>query len=234
MIELVAVNNIISIIICLASFVRLYKSSKQNNNLLVREFSKSYLHLGLFFLVMTISLPGLIKINIFQPFFFASSYFFMFLALGYFISIPVGILKRNILQKILFTVSVFLGVTASITNLIVSGPARSVEIKYFNYLDSPEPAWFSISVGTLLGLLVLLNITFFIIEGLKIQSRIIRIKSFLISAGMAFLLLASIINFMLVYLSNFSFISYPISSILSWIGLLIILGSITSQEDSFL
>lgn len=232
MIELVALNNSINIIICLVSCAKLFRSYQTSRNSSVLDFAKFYFFFMLFFLVLLITILGnFFEIGNTGKLLFASSYFFVFVASGYFLKIPLNIFRQNLGNYVLIGFTI-MGVIASVINPLISPPTEIIKVNYLSYLKSTEPQWFSITVGGLLGLTVLSSIIIFFIQGIRSKTHLIKIKSFLVSGGMVFLFFASLINFILIYLPSLTLIAYTIASILSWIGLLVILAGINLKNEN--
>lgn len=232
MIELVALNNSLNIIICLVSCIKLFWSYRASRNSPVLDFAKFYFFLMCFFLVLLLAIPGIFfEVGRTEELLFASSYFFVFVACGYFLKIPLNIFRQN-LGNYVFIGFIMLGIIASVVNPFITPPAEIIKVNYLSYIKSAEPQWFSATAGGFLALTVLSSIIFFFIQGVKSKTRLIKIKSFLLSGGMMFLFFASLINFILIYLPSLTLIAYTVSGILSWIGLLIILTGINLKDEN--
>lgn len=231
MIELVILNNNINVVICFVSFLKLFQTYRTSKNSSILDFAKFYFFLMLFFLTLVLAIPKtFFQSGAIGALFFASSYFFVFVACGYFLKIPLNILRQNLGSYALLGFLI-LGTLASIISHFITPPAKIVKINYFNYIKSDEPSWFSMTAGGLLALGLLSSIIIFFIQGKKNKTHIIRIKSFFLSGGMLLLFFASIINFVLIYLPSLALIAYTVASVLSWVGLLVILRGINLKEE---
>lgn len=234
MLEALALNNSIGILICLLSFIKLISVYRRTKNSLVLDFAKFYLFLALFlgFLLIALSEQTIFKSLFILNLPFLLSRFFLFLSVGYFIKVPLEIREKTRLKNFVFRLYVFLAIIMPIMSYLFSRQTTLIENPTGPILVSPEPLFFSIIIGVLVALPSFLTVIFFVIQGLNSQDSINRLKSLMIGCGMAFLLLASIINFILNYVPFFSFSAYVMSSILAWIGLLVILVGILIKKTN--
>lgn len=232
MIPIVAINNVISVTICLTSFLILFKAYKNNKNPLILDFSKFYFFLALFFVAY--ALPGLIlKDGTVIAVVFTLSNVFLFISTAFFIRVPLEILKLTELKNLLFGISLFFAAYLMILKMFIFKPAEIIKTNRFYDFTTMEPIWFSLLIGGLLGLIITLAIILFILEGLKSKDSDMKLKSFLISIGMIFLFLASMFNYILYNLLDYSLSMDILASISAWLGLLIILGGIKYKKFYF-
>jgi len=232
MIPIVAINNLASIAICLTSFLILFKSYKTNKNQLIFDFTRFYFFLTLFF--ATYALPGLVlKNGTLIAIVFTLSNVFLFVSIAFFIRIPLEILKLTELKKLLFGICLFFAAYLTVLKMFIFKPAEIIKTDKFYDFTTMEPVWFSFLIGGLLGLIITLAIILFILEGLKSKDSTMKLKSFLISTGMIFLFLASMFNYVLYTILNYSLSMDILASISAWLGLLIILGGIKYKKFYF-
>lgn len=231
MIPIVSINNLISIAICLVSFWRLVSTYKENKNPLILDFAKFYLFLTFFFVLF--ALPGLIVKDGFVIgilFIFTNS--FLFISAAYFIRIPLAMLRLTELKSLLFGVCLFFAIYLPVMNIFTFERAEVVSIDNFYDFRTAGPVWLDFLSGGLTGMIVILAVIFFLLEGLKNDNGIMRLKSFLMSIGLVCLLIASSANY-IVYNINFSLAIDIFASILAWIGLIIIFGGIVYKRFYF-
>lgn len=233
MVKSLAINNSIGILICILSLIRLMSAYRQNKNILILHFAKFYLFLMLFLTFLLLAIPAIFfKELLYSNLLYSFSRFFVFLAAGYFIKVPLAIWQKVWWENILFRTAVFLAIVTPVISFSISKFQGIVEISPNKFtLPTPEPLFLSILIGMPLVLMTLLAVIFFMIQGIKSPDYTVKLKSLIIGGGMACLLVASILNFMLNYTPSFSYGGYTISSIITWVGLLSILVGILVRKQ---
>lgn len=163
-------------------------------------------NVGYFFLVFLILLimegilasPGLVfkdPVKISRVFAFYP--FFTFLSLGFAGALPFSILKMK-KTEIIFLLLIFItAISITMINLSNVRPAVTYSRPPFIYWEDTRGEIMNIFIGIVGGIVLLFITFFFLINGLKSSERYVRIRSFLISAGMATFLLAAVVNFVL-------------------------------------
>lgn len=231
MVFFVAFNNFIGILICFISVLKLFMAYRENKNRLVLDFLRFFLFLMMFLILLIFAIPDFfIASSRLANFFYSLSRFFVFLGSAYFIRIPLDVWQQKWLKKLLFGAYVLLAIITPFASIWFSQEAHLITIGPKKYLPSPEPLWLGTLIGILLASMAILTIIFFALNGIKSQDKFIKRKSFMAASGMTFLFFASIINFILNYLPNFSLVAYAFSSIAAWIGLLLILTASLQKE----
>jgi len=220
MIPIVSLSHLIVLPFMMFISWRLYLSFKETKEKNVGYFFLAFLMMTIMEVILTT--PGLVFKNPLEISTAFSFYpFFMLLLLTSISAIPFSILKMK-KTEIIFIVLMFL--TAVITSSINLNNVKPAVIYYnapFVYWEDTRGETMNIFLGAL-GAVILIFITFFfLINGLKNQERYVKIRSFLISGGMAIFLLAAVINFVL----GAIFIKQYVTTLIS--TFLLIAGSIS-------
>jgi len=176
-------------IICFFCALRLYRSyQKEDQDKVIEFFYKGYTAMVLAYLFF--SLPRLFwpRDSFLMGAGFILAHVFLFLAAAYFLTITVYFIKPN-LRRVLFWIFLALAlgaITLSVINL--NYPVYDSSTGITNWNINPTVG----IVFTILFALVLIPCSiFFYFQGVKSQSRFVRIRSLLIATGLILLMVAA-------------------------------------------
>lgn len=229
-IPIIALNNLISTIICFLSLRKVYADHKQNpQNPILKDFVWFYVFFGLFF--VTLSLPGLVlKDTTSAGAVSAISPFFLYMSIGYFIKIPLELSNFKEVKNILFVICMFLAMFLPLITIPVWQPAVYQEFSFDNFkvyalttfsAESSDISWLRLLTGGGAVEAALVASVLLFINGIRSQDSSLKKKMVLMAIGMITLMGASIFSYIINYLFQVLFLPQLIASILAWIGLLI-------------
>lgn len=236
MIPAVSYGNLTSSIFCGLAVAGLYFSYRKYRNQSVGYFLRFYFYLGIFFLLY--AAPGIFFNDlILTEYSFQFALIFLYLALSYFISIPLELYYPRI-RKYVFWLIVLLIPLVFVINLANFKPASefyssSLQYVFWDSLILPQIRYLTALVVALVSLG---GAALFIVKGLKSEERFLKIRSLLIGSGVIMLMLASFLNYILIAMDPNSFFNNIASSLFAVAGLSLMLGSIyckPSQREPF-
>lgn len=198
MIPLLHLTTTFSTLFCLFAIIRLYISYRETKSENVGNFIKTFIALGLYFVV--VSLPGMVISNPFWvQVFYIFSYIPIFLSPIFLLNVAFNIYHLPG-KKYVFPVVLSFVILSTTLNILFFSPAKAISphpLVY--YWSETTPLWLRSLNG---GLMVLLGITcvlFFLIGGARSEDRLVRARSFLISGGILILVSGGITNYVLAF-----------------------------------
>lgn len=213
MIPIVSVANLVSAFTFSCITVKLYFSYRKNKTERLGDFLKSFLFMTISLLFL--ALPGLIITDLrVLGFVFAIYPFFIILALSYFGIIPLKLIGWIKMKRVFFWMAMAVNLSFIVVNLLNLQPAAIYYRESFIIFQDARGDAINNLLGAVLGVGILLIIIFFIIQGLKSSERYIRLRAFLISAGLSSLLISSSVNFIFAATEQAEIQAYIISQLL--------------------
>lgn len=239
MIPLVSISNLITLPFLIVISFRLFLSFLGTKDKNIGYFFTAFALLTI--MEGLVASPGLIFKNLIQiGTVFAIFPFFVFLGLGFWGAIPFSILKLKKVERIFLICLLLIAIFTTVINLNNVQSAVVYQYPPFIYWEDTRGTAMNIFIGLLSGLILLFIILFFFINGLKSNKRYVRVRSFLISGGVAGFFLASIINFVVgASHSTYKYMSSLTSALLLILSSIIIFAGIhyknkkDSKEDSY-
>ena len=197
MIPLLHLTTLVSAFFCLFAVLRLYSSYKKTKNRDVGDFLKAFVSLGVYFFLVSIPVLPFVGASWVQALYIAANAPIMLSALFLFRA-GLRILGFFYLSKIIFFLTILLVGFIVLLGVIFFSPAtqRTFGIFYHWGSDS-QPFWLVAFTGFSIMLLAIgCSITFFL-GGLKSGEKFIKTRSFLIGGGIAFLIAAAFLNWII-------------------------------------
>ncbi len=214
MIPVVSLSNLISALFFSGITLKLYFAYKKTKDGKIENFFKAFFLLTtVFFLLAT---PGLVFTNlkilglVFSV--YPSLAFLGFIYLGL---IPLKILNWKKGEKIFLGAMIAITILMTVLNLIHWGPAVVHSQSPFIYWEDTRGSLVNSVLGALLGLGLLSVIIFFLLNAIRASDKYVRIRAFLIMAGLLVLSLMVLINFVFGTIAQ----PYITSTIASFLGI---------------
>lgn len=233
MIPLVSYGNFLGFSFAAISAVKLFFSMEKAENKYIRHFFFFYLYLAVFFLLY--SVPKIISENLtFIEYSFQFALVFLYLALAYFIIIPLELRERYRLSRIFFWGILILIPLIVLLNLINTQPTSvfiSPSGKYVYWLSQSVSPFVRYLTASIVTFVCFFGGGLFMFKGKRSSERVVKIRSFLIGLGVLVLALASFMNYVLVAINPDSFFNHISGSLFSVVGLGMMLFGIYYKYD---
>lgn len=194
MVPLVSISHLITLPFLAYISIRLYSSFKKTKDKNVGYFFAVFLILSI--MEALLAMPGLVSSDLLKiSAIFAFYPFFIISGLGFLGVIPLGVMQKR-KAEIFFLSAIFVSaILATIINLNNINPAPAYYNHPFVYWEDTRGKEMNIFIGIFSAVILLFVIYFFFLKGIKSSERHIKIRSFLISGGVASLFSAAVINF---------------------------------------
>lgn len=196
MIPIVSISNLIAFPFVAFISIVLFRSFLKTKERNVGYFFAGFLSLSLMDAIL--SVPGLVSRDALAiSFFFAIFPFFAILGLGFWSAIPFSIMGRKNLQIAATSICALVAIIVTVINLNHVAPAHIYNLPPFIYWEDTRGAVMNNAIGAMVGVIIIYLFLFFLLNGFRDKNSYIKKRSLTIAAGLAVLLSASIVNFIL-------------------------------------
>jgi len=232
MIQLIAVAGTFNAVASLVIAARLYFKYRKSPTAAHAHFLLFYIYFGIFYILFATtqlflnSQESAIEVGIFH----IISYFFLFLSIGYILSVPYIVEKKeSTAQRILILVLIFnvLFMIARVINFEAS-VLETINNQYL-YWRPLFPEWMRILAGIFSIATTIFVSIFFFRQGRKGQEPFVRKRSFLLGSGFSLLLVAAMLSFIAAPTGSFLFVA--VGTFLVLAALLVILRGIYYSSE---
>jgi len=196
MIPLLHITTAVCAGFCFFVVRKLYSSYKESKDTNIGNFLKTFVFAGIYFIF--VSLPGLV---VSDPSWVQALYVFAYIPL--FLS-PVFLLKIafNLYhlpgKKYIFPSILAIIIITTVLSIIFFAPSESTSADgVFYYWLEKTPLWLRDFDGIMITFLVAGGAFLFLNGGRKIEDKILRIRSFLLGAGLSILAVAISLNYII-------------------------------------
>lgn len=195
MIPIVSFSNAVSFFFCVIAAAKLYSSWRKTRDPRIGYFLKFYIFLGIFFGFL--STPGIV---FFDPFIIELvslelGLFFLYIAVAYFLGIPIELLGYKKTQQIVFWVIVALAVFVAVLTITSRHSAVIHKIPPFIYVQDQRGILINFTTGIVAAGGAFLSAFLFYLFALRSSISYVRHRSFLIAAGMLVLGITAVTNY---------------------------------------
>ena len=219
MIPIIAINSGILSVFLLFSAIRTYSTHKRTKDKYIEYFFWFFLFLG----ITTVlgAMQGVIVSDLkWLDFMFDVYTFPGAIGLAFLVKLTLDLLDRKTLEKISFFTIIILSFILALIPALDWQPAKVATQGPFIFWEDNRGPTINALTGVVLSLPVLWIVAFFIYKGIKSESRYVRIKAFLISAGMLFFMLSGAVDLIVGADPNIFYVS-SVSSVLSVLAIFI-------------
>jgi hypothetical protein len=206
MIPIVSVSNIITFLALLFVTWRLYFSYIKTKTKAQSYFLKAFISFSaasLIFAPNGIIIKDLKVISLI----FDIYPFLLFLGVGYMIALALQTMAKETLRKIIFFLVLVYGFFLSLIPILHLQPAVENTQGIFVFWEDTRGAEINNLIGLGLGIMLLWLIFLFLHNGLRLNDKYAKTRSFMLSAGLTCLLLGSITDYVFAADTNIFYIS---------------------------
>lgn len=180
---------------------RLYLSYRRSKDENLGYFLKTFILLTIVFSLA--SLPGLtLNHPVWAQIAYILSWICVYLAPFLMLQILCNIRGFLRLKRLCLPAAFLLIILSLFLNILYFSPAKIRIFRNYWYWSEGTPVWLQIFGGAIIGLLTLLVGAFFLVEGMQSREKPLRIRAFLIGAGVIILFLGSLSAYILFPLSS--------------------------------
>ena len=194
MIPIVSIFNLVSAFFFGGASLKIYFSYLKNREEKLGDFLKVFL-----LLTILLNLLATLGLIFWQQetigLVYALYPFLAFMGLAYLGTIPLSLMNWQRIKKIFFNLTVAIAFLVTLLNILNWGPAVVHYQDSFVYWEDTRGVSMNVMIGLFYGLILILVISFFLIQGFRSSERFVKIRSLFIAAGLFFLALTSLVNF---------------------------------------
>lgn len=187
--------NFLSCLFCCLSARKLYFSYKKTYSEDIADFLKTFIALSILFLFT--SVPAILANPVIIQIIYVLSYIPVILAPAFLLKAAIRVSGYPVSwSKFIFYFIFCLVIIITILNFVFFSPAEIQAYgRFYHWLDK-TPFWLATLSGLLIGGLAVTCALLFFLGGVKSKTKLVRVRSFIIAAGIVILVAATFINYL--------------------------------------